>query len=124
MILPVLEDEFLERTRTELASLFSEIEGLKLNEAERVHLLNLLDLMETAIDEVEVGGAATLRAAASEVVGVIVSEHQFVGETPFRTKLGMFAFNVAGSIVAQGLLVSAPAIGKGFEAIIKALPGG
>lgn len=121
---PVLEDEFLERTRTDLASLYSEIEKSSVSETEKVHLLNLINLMNSAIIEVEVGGSVSLRSAASEVLGVILSEHQYFEATEVRQKIGLLAWNIAGNVVAQGLLGTAPAIGDGFRKIIEALPSG
>jgi hypothetical protein len=106
---PVLDDEFLERIRNEVNSVYSDIQhATDLPPSEQTHLLNLLDLIANAIVEVDIGGAERLRAAANEVAGTMLSEFPIAGASHWRNLVASLALGIAieiGSGVVTGYVL-------------------
>lgn len=96
---PVLEDEFLDGIRTEIKSVYEQIQNASdIAPEERHHLLNLLDLLSNAIVEIDIGGAEVLRSAANEVAGTMLSEFPMSGPSPWRDLVATLALGIAVNI--------------------------
>lgn len=71
---PVIEDERLEGFLEDVATLYDDVQKADgLNDNERDHLLNILDVLAEAIRDIDAGGANVVETAAHQALGEFVT---------------------------------------------------